>query len=91
MDKQSRRIYQTGNAALDMILTDIGTRLDGLEGLRPDLETGLMTLTEGIVSITENDFITSVDGVTLTDNLITLTESSIVIRDEDGEIIHKME
>jgi TctA family transporter len=92
MATQSRRIYQVGTPHLDMILSDIAARLDVIEGLRPDLSAGLLTLTAGkSVSTTADNFLEIVTGITLANNLLTLTESVFEIKDENGTTIHKME
>lgn len=47
MAKQSREIYLTKDIALNSILSKIASRLDLLEGLRPDLPEGILYLSTG--------------------------------------------
>ncbi len=44
---ESRERYFIGNPQLDFILSQIGNRLDTLEGLRPDLAEGFYKLSSG--------------------------------------------
>ena len=97
MSKQARRIYQTGDPNLDMILMDIAARLDVMEGLRPDLAAGYIKI-ESDKDIDTSDIDTelteyqkTVTGISLTDNTMVLTESTISVVDENGTTIHKME
>jgi hypothetical protein len=79
---QTRNIYITGNAEIDRILNDMAARLDVLEGLRPDLSSGYVKIDadKGVTtSDIEADFQPIVDGVSITDNLIALTSSTITL------------
>lgn len=90
---QTRNIYNTGNAELDRILTDIAARLDVLEGLRPDLAAGYVEIDEEKNVETSSPtmgFQEIVEGVSITDNSIEVTEGTIEIIDENGTTIHKM-
>jgi hypothetical protein len=53
MSRQTRNIYYTGNDILDRILESIASRLDIIEGLRPDQGSGFYTLEDGKIIITK--------------------------------------
>jgi len=55
MAKQSREIYLTGNPIFDRIFAKISERLDIVEGLRPDLTTGVFVLEDRKVIQTDTE------------------------------------
>lgn len=93
MATQSREIYQTGNPSLDIVLARIGARLDVIEGLRPDLDSGLLSLTESktIGTADTASFQTVVTGVAISSSGVVITNTTLEVLDENGELIHKFE
>ena len=107
MSKQMREVYQTGNPQIDRILMQIANRLDIIEGLRPDISAGLLTLTssKNINTTDPDNFLQLADGVTLAANSITITngtltligstlkleESTLEVYDSGDVVIHKIE
>jgi len=76
---ESRERYFTGNPQLDFILSQIGNRLDIIEGLRPDLEEGLLKLSSSKTLSTITDALSSFGVVRIYDGKITITSSGTVI------------
>lgn len=97
---QSRNVYITGDENLDRILNDLSERLDTIEGLRPDLDPGYYHLDSAKDIDTDELSTYATDSVTIGASSITITSSDgnsieitgkyIEIKDEDGEIIHKI-
>lgn len=104
---QSRNVYRTGQGELDRILDDIGSRLDVLEGLRPDLTAGYYNLdsdkiisTSTISDAIGSAYVATVDEVTIDDtgilvssangNSIVITGEYIEIKDQNGEVTHRI-
>lgn len=61
MSRESRERYFTGNPQVDSILSRIADRLDILEGLRPDLTSGLYKLQDGKIVTTTTDVLSWID------------------------------
>lgn len=82
MTSQVRNIYHTHDQQLNRILQDIANRLDIIEGLRPDLDTGYYRLgSEKDIATTDlaDDYQGLVSGVTITDNTILVNTGSIEV------------
>ena len=63
MAKESRELYITDDALLNAILAKISNRLDVIEGLRPDLDSGVYLLEDGkVISTDPEDVFWKWDG-----------------------------
>jgi len=80
LSRQSKRVYITGNTAVDQILNSLSDRLDLMEALRPELESGYYKLIDGKIITTSNAPLEA-DDVIGTENQVIVTPS------EDGETI----
>lgn len=82
MTIQCRNVYNCPDQNLNRILQDIANRLDILEGLRPDLLAGYVQLSDlkkiNTSDLTE-DFQAIVDGITITDNEITINTGDLIL------------
>jgi len=103
MATQIREVYLTQNPLLNSILSKIATRLDTLEGLLPDLDSGLLVLsddkqlsttTAGSMANQNSSEVEITGGViTITNtngNIMTISDGYLTIQDDTETTIHQV-
>ncbi len=79
MARQTKRVYLTGDSNLDQILNNLADRLDLIEGLRPELDTGYLFIKN------DKDIITKTSPLEAEDVLG--TENQVIVTDNGDETI----
>lgn len=103
MAKQSRDIYITQDPALNYILARIAARLDTIEGLLPDMSSGLVSLQSNKTLRTDvagdmawqNSTDVSITGgtaalSTVSVGSLSITNESLTYTDSNDTVIHQI-